>query len=330
MRYRELGQTGLSVSELCLGTWELSGAWGQDVEPAVQAVRRAFDRGVTFFDTAYAYGEGLAEQGLARGLGDLLRSRRDELVIVTKGGVETTSSAGKTRIVRNSDASFLRKCLEQSLRLLGLDYVDVYLIHWPDPTVPFAETAGVVDSFVAEGLTRHGGVSNYSLQQLREAEQGGRVSVYQGQFNLLIRPGEHDLLPACREKGIGIMGYAALARGVLSGTLRRGQQFPADDWRSSNPAFRGAEFERLLDAVDAIAEVAASHSCTTAQLALAWVMRHPLGIVPIIGAQRPEHVDDSLGATEFDLSPEDVAALSALEFDIPPFGSADIMVRTGT
>jgi aryl-alcohol dehydrogenase-like predicted oxidoreductase len=326
MRYRELGSTGLEVSVLCLGTWELSGDWGADHEDAVAAVRTAFDLGITFFDTAYAYGEGAAEAGLARGLGELMRTHRDELVISTKGGVEADVSRGtgfgEKRLVRNSDPKFLRQNLETSLRTLGTDYVDIYFVHWPDPTVPFEDAAAALEGFVDEGLVRHAGVSNFTVAQMDAYTAGGRVEVAQVPYNLFDRGVEEEILPWCERHGAGVMGYAGLARGALSGTLRGGQTFPDDDWRAVHPAFQGERFDALMEAVDRLsAEAASRNDCGLAQLALAWVMSHPLGIVPIVGAQLPEHIQDSARAADVELTPEERDELSRLELVVPAFGS---------
>jgi aryl-alcohol dehydrogenase-like predicted oxidoreductase len=306
-----LGAGGPLVSRLCLGTWALSGLWGGQVEPAVRAVRRAFDLGVNFFDTARAYGEGAAEAGLARGLGDLLRTHRSEVVIATKGGLQNQENS----VVRNSDPEFLRTSLVASLRSLGTDYVDLFLVHWPDATIPLAETAGVLAGFVEEGLVRQVGVSNFTVGQMAEF---GPAAVTQVPYNLLARKVERDILPHCQVAGVPVMGWSALAHGLLTGALRPGHAFAHDDWRAYSPVFQGDRFAAVVAVVDRLAAFAADRGISVAQLALAWVLHHPAGVVPVIGAQVPEHVEDSLRALEVRLSEADLAELDQIVAAAPP------------
>ncbi|MGV9772515.1 aldo/keto reductase [Streptosporangium sp. NPDC003464] len=326
MKHRSLGADGPPVSSICLGTWALSGLWGGRIEPGVEAVRRAFDLGVNFFDTAHAYGGGAAEAALARGLGDLLRGRRAEVVISTKGGLETRGNT----VVRNSDPAFLRANLTDSLRTLGTDYVDVFFVHWPDPTVPLAETAGVLTDFVKEGLVRHVGVSNFSVAEMTEFAAAAPADVAQVPFSLLARGAERDVLPHCRDAGVGIMGWSALAHGLLTGALRPDHSFAHDDWRAYSPMFKGERFARLLKLVDLLTAFAAERGCTVAQLALAWVLSHPAGVVPVVGAQFPEHIEDSVKAVEVRLTEADLAELDRLVADAPSVGpEAGPPSRTG-
>ncbi|MFJ6696935.1 aldo/keto reductase [Streptomyces sp. NPDC091272] len=320
MRYRTLGREGPKVSSVCLGTWALSGFWGSSTEPAVEAVRRAFDLGVNFFDSAHSYGEGKAEAGLARGLGDLLRTHRSELVIATKGGLELHGNG----VVRNSDAAFLRANLTDSLRTLGTDYVDVFLVHWPDPRIPQAETAGVLADLVAEGLTRQVGVSNHTVEEMTEFSAVTPPQVAQVPFNMLDRSVEKRVLPHCEATGTGVMGWSALAHGVLAGALRPGQVFPPDDWRAYSPIFRGERFAELLAAVDRLRGFAAERGHSVAQLALASVLAHPAQVVPVIGAQLPEHLEDSVRAVDIHLDESDLLALEGLLAGAPELdGSGD-------
>jgi len=305
---RTLGATGLRVSGLCLGTWQLSGAWGPDTEPAVRAIRRAFDLGINFFDTAYAYGEGAAESGLARGLGDLVRTHRDELVLVTKAGLERRGDV----FPRNSDPAWLRTSLLRSLDALGVDHVDVLLVHWPDPLVPYAETAGVLAGFVEEGLVRHTGVSNFGVPELSEFARGGPLEVAQPPLNLLSRDADADVIPFCAARGVGIMGWGALAQGLLTDAARDIARRRAD-----RMPYRGAALDRALGVVDRLAERAAGRGCTLAELALAWVLAHPAGIVPIVGAQNPAQIESSVRALDLRLDPGERDELTALAAEAP-------------
>ncbi|QBI20813.1 aldo/keto reductase [Egibacter rhizosphaerae] len=316
MEYRTLGTTDLQVSSICLGTWEMSGAWGPDYGPAIRAVGRAFEQGITFYDTAYAYGAGQAESALAQGLGDLIRTHRDEVVLVTKGGLEQTGEG--LSFVRNSEPEFLRWTLQESLGRLGTDYVDVYFIHWPDPLVPFDEVAGTLDELIAEGLIRHAGVSNFDTSQMDAYRSGGSLTVAQVPYNLFWRDVEDDVLPYCQRHGLGAMGYAALAQGFLTGTLSAEQEFAQDDWRAHVSLFQGEEYRQRVAVADRLKEFAAERDCTLPQLAIAWVLAHPAGVVPIMGAQVPEHVDSSVQATALELSADEAEQLRRVAAEAPP------------
>lgn len=308
MRYLTLGEGGPVVSGLCLGTWALSGFWGADVEPGVAAVRRAFDLGVNFFDTARAYGDGAAEAALARGVGDLLGGHREEIVISTKGGLE---QRGET-VVRNSDPGHLRSDLLRSLKALGTDYVDVYFVHWPDPIRPLAETADVLRGFVKEGLVRKIGVSNFSAEQMKEF---GVADVAQVPYNLFARGVEDAVLPYCRQAGVRVMGWSPLAHGLLAGALRSGHVFAPDDWRAYSPIFQGERFAMLLETVETLKHFAADRGCDVSQLALAWVMASE--VIPVVGAQFPEHLEASVRALDVRLSEPEARELTRLVTGVP-------------
>lgn len=320
MQYQELGRTGQEVSRVCLGTWQLGGEWSVDYEEGIAAVRVAADLGVTFFDTAAAYGNGAAERALAKGLGDRVRSHRDELVISSKGGLEVDFAEDGSETARsNSDPAYLRTRLEQSLRNLGTDYIDVFFVHWPDPKIPFAETAGVVGEFIDEGLVRFAGLSNFSVLQMEEFAAERPIDVAQLPYNLLDRHSKSEAIPYCAEHGIGVMGWSALAHGVLSGTLRRGQSFKSDDWRGEHPAFVGERYEAVMDGVEALTEIADELGCSLPQLALAWVLADEKRIVPIVGAQIPQHIVNSAAAVDVGLSPADMERISQLAATFPDF-----------
>jgi aryl-alcohol dehydrogenase-like predicted oxidoreductase len=320
MRYQELGGTEQRVSRICLGTWQLGGAWGPDVEEGIAAVSTAFDLGVNFFDTAAAYGGGTAERALAKGLGALLHQHREELVISTKGGLEVhTTESGAEVSRRNSDPAFLRSGLEQSLKNLQIECVDVYFVHWPDPTIPLAETAGLVGEFIAEGLVRFAGVSNFSVAQMEEFAAERPVDVAQLPYNLVDQSSKQEAIPYCAEHGIGVMGWSALAHGILSGTLHRGQVFPAGDWRAGHPAFSGAGFAAVIDGLEELTEIARSLGCSLPQLALAWVLADPDAVVPVVGAQTSDHIADSAAAVDVELSSADVERIAQAAKLIPGF-----------
>lgn len=319
MKYQKLGNTDLNVSKLALGTWALGGDWGEDVQPGVDAVGRAYELGINFFDTAYAYGkEGMAELRLAEGLGNLMQTNREELVIATKGGLENIGSAG---YVRNSDSDYLRYTLEQSLTNLGTDYVDIYFIHWPDPTVPFEESAKAMQGFVDEGLVKYVGLSNFSVEETEQFKIGGSADIVQLPYNLLSREIESGKLPYAHENNMGVMAWSSLFHGILTGALSRGQQFNEDDWRSQDPRFQGEKFDQLMEALEELKSFAKDRNCTLAQLSLAWI--NSQNVIPIIGAQIPEHIESSVGAVDVDLSSEEIQEISSMAEKAPSMSLID-------
>src|SRR3954466_2568422 len=212
MRYVELGKSGLTVSRICFGTWQFGGGWGaMDRDEAIAAVRAALDQGVTFFDTAQAYGFGASEALLAEALGDDIR--RDDVVVATKGGLRRTD----TGIARDSTPAVLREGVEQSLRHLGVDAIDLYQVHWPDHQTPFEETGAALAELVAEGKIRHVGGSNFAPAVMDELSRTVEVETDQPPYNLFNRGIEGDVLPWCREHDIGLLVYGPLSHGLLSG-----------------------------------------------------------------------------------------------------------------
>ena len=210
MRNIVLGKTGLDVSRIAFGTWQLGGEWGSfDEDAAVAAIRHAREQGVNFFDTAQAYGFGRSEQVLGRALADELRRDRDGLVIATKGGI----NPGGER-PRDAGRAWLRQGVEESLRALGLEHIDLYQVHWPDPDTPAEETAGALQELVDEGKIRHAGVSNYDAAQLAAFDRTRPVETLQPPYHLFRRGIEDEVLPYTREHDIGVLAYSPLASGL--------------------------------------------------------------------------------------------------------------------
>ena len=209
-----LGMTDLKVSRIAFGAWELGGEWGSfDESAAIATIRYARERGITLFDTAQAYGFGASEHILGRALRDDLDQRREELVIATKGGLRMTASG----LVRDSSRAWLRQGVDDSLRALSVDYIDLYQVHWPDPNVPRAETAGALDELVREGKIRHVGVSNFDVTEMAEFAQTRPVETLQPPYSLFRRDIEADVLPYTRDHDIGVLVYGPLAHGLLTG-----------------------------------------------------------------------------------------------------------------
>jgi aryl-alcohol dehydrogenase-like predicted oxidoreductase len=309
METTRLGMTDLQVSPIAFGTWQLGGDWGGfDERDAIAAIRHARELGIDLFDTAQAYGFGASERLLGRALGDELNHHRDDMVIATKGGLRMTEEG----VVRDSSAEWLRSGVEQSLRALGLDHIDLYQVHWPDPDVPLAETAGALQQLVDEGKIRHVGVSNYSTSQMAEFARTRPVETLQPAYHLFRREIEGDIAPYALEHDIGVLAYGPLAHGLLAGTMDDETTFADDDWRGKSPLFHGETFRRNLETVRELDRFARERGRTVSQLAIAWTLAHPAVDVAIVGARLAAHIEDSVGAAEFELSEQDLAEIDRI------------------
>lgn len=314
MRYTKLGKSGLTVSRIAFGTWQLGGDWGAtDEEMAVAAIRRAADDGVTFFDTAQAYGFGLSERLLAKALAGRSRS---ELVIATKGGLRPENGG----VARDASPDWIRKGVEESLRALGTEAIDLYQLHWPDPKTPFEETASVLAALVAEGMVRHVGVSNFGVAQMEAFSQTLPIETLQPPYHLFRRDIEADVLPYALANDIGVLVYGPLAHGLLSGQLHPDAVFPPGDWRASSEVFRGQAFRQNLAVADELGRLAADLGVTLGQLAVAWTLANPAVDVAIVGTRNPGHVDEAVGAAAVDLEPAVLARIEAIVARAVPVG----------
>jgi aryl-alcohol dehydrogenase-like predicted oxidoreductase len=306
MEYVELGRSGLRVSRICFGSWQFGGDWGAvERDEAKAAVRTALDHGVTFFDTAQAYGFGESEALLAEALGDDIR--REDVVVATKGGLRPTGGG----VERDASPGFLREGVEQSLRHLGVEAIDLYQVHWPDPDTPFEETGAALRQLQDEGKIRHVGVSNFSPEQMEELSRTVQVETDQPPFNLFNRAIERDLLPWCHENDIGVMVYGPLSHGLLSGHFDP-STLAEDDWRRGHEPFEGEALERNMQAVERLAEFAEARGHTLPQLAVAWVLHQPGVHVAIAGARRPAHVEGIAPAADIRLSEDELAQIDEL------------------
>ncbi len=315
MRTTTLGKSGLNVSRIAFGTWQLGGDWGTfDEEAAVSAIRCARDLGVNFFDTAQAYGFGASEQILGKALRDELRRDRHELVIATKGGLRQTESA----LVRDASPEWLRRGVDASLTALGIDHIDLYQVHWPDPAVPVAETAGALADLILEGKIGHVGVSNFNAAQIADFSATLPVETLQPPYHLFRREIEDDVLPYCRQNNIGVLVYGPLAHGLLTGTLGAHTAFAGDDWRSKSSVFSGDTYRRNLAAVRELEKLAADRGISVSQLAIAWTLSNPAVHVAIVGTRHVGHVEDSLAAAEVFLSDADLADIDKIMASATP------------
>jgi aryl-alcohol dehydrogenase-like predicted oxidoreductase/3-hydroxyisobutyrate dehydrogenase-like beta-hydroxyacid dehydrogenase len=318
MDYTLLGQRGSQVSRIAFGNWSSGGDWGGvDRMAAVAAARQALDLGITFFDTARAYGFGAAEELLGAALRPELRSRREALVIATKGGLRRNADG---QLVRDSSARALREDLEASLRHLGTDYIDLYQIHWPDSATPFAETAEALETFVREGKIRYVGVSNYDANQMAAFQSYRRIDTLQPPYHLFRREIETSILPYAADHGIGVLVYGPLAHGLLAGRMTEATTFAPDDWRSTSELFHGETFHRNLRIVDELKAFAAERGISVAQLAIAWTLANLSVDVAIVGARTPDQIRATASAAEIRLSDEDLARIDEITRDQIPVG----------
>jgi aryl-alcohol dehydrogenase-like predicted oxidoreductase len=298
LRQVGLGRSGLTVSRIAFGTWQLGGDWGAtDEQAAILAIRQAYDRGINFFDTAQGYGFGASEQLLAKALRGY---PRESVVIATKGGLRPLGGA---RVERDGSAVWIRQGVDDSLRALATDYIDLLQMHWPDPRTPFSETAGAMAELVAAGKVRHVGVSNFSPEQMDEFSRTLPVETLQPPYHLFHRDIEAGVLPYTQAHDIGVLVYGPLAHGLLSGHLGLGTRFAEDDWRSHSPDFQGDARARNLSVVAALEQFARDEfGVPVSRLAVAWTLANPAVHVAIIGTRNAEHVDDAVAAAGLELS----------------------------
>jgi len=308
-----VGRTDLQVSPIAFGTWQLGGEWGQfDEDEGIAAIRQARELGVNFFDTAQGYGFGASERVLGKALRDDLDSRRDEVVIATKGGLRMTDEG----LVRDSSPEWLRSGVDSSLQALGVDHIDVYQVHWPDSKIPFAETAGALQKLVDEGKIRHVGVSNFDAAQMAEFARTRPVETLQPPYDLFRRDIEAEVLPHCREHDIGVLVYGPLAHGLLTGALDENTRFAADDWRSGAPFFKGEAYRRNVEVVNELERFASEElGVSVSRLAIAWTLANPAVQVAIVGARHPGHIEDSVAAAELSLSEADLEQIDRIMAD---------------
>jgi aryl-alcohol dehydrogenase-like predicted oxidoreductase len=311
MKQVALGRSALSVSRIAFGTWQLGGDWGAtDEEAAISAIRHAREQGINFFDTAQGYGFGASERLLAKALEGY---RRDDVVIATKGGLRPR---GGSQVERDASPEWMRAGVDDSLRALGTDYIDLLQVHWPDPKTPLAETAGALAELVEAGKIRHVGVSNFSTEQMDEFSRTLPLETLQPPYHLFHRDVEAEILPYASAHNIGVLIYGPLAHGLLSGHLGAETQFAEGDWRSHSRDFQGRGYARNLRVVAALEQLANDElGIPVSRLAVAWTLANPAVQVAIIGTRNPEHVDDAIAAADVELSDDVLRRIDAIAWD---------------
>jgi aryl-alcohol dehydrogenase-like predicted oxidoreductase len=313
MELRNLGTQGLTVSALGLGCMGMSQAYGPaDEDESVATLERALELGITFFDTANAYGRGHNEELVGRILGP----HRDRVVLATKFGIAGRAEGG--RMVIDGRPEYAKACCDESLSRLGMETIDLYYLHRVDPTVPIEETVGAMADLVAAGKVRYLGLSEASAATVRRAHATHPISALQSEWSLFNREPEETVLPTLRQLGIGFVPFSPLGRGFLTGEITSTDDFGPDDFRRHNPRFQGENFERNLRLVDRVTQMAEDKGCSPGQLALAWLVAQGHDVVPIPGTKRRPYLEDNVGALEVTLSPDDLARID----DLLPVGVA--------
>ncbi|MED4224652.1 aldo/keto reductase [Neobacillus cucumis] len=313
MQKRTLGRNGLEVSTLGLGCMGMSDFYsGRNEEESIKTIHRALELGVTLLDTADMYGVGENEELVGRAI----KNHRDQVVIATKFGNVRGSSGEFLGI--NGRPEYVKEACEDSLRRLGVDYIDLYYQHRVDPKTPIEETVGAMADLVKEGKVRYLGLSEAAPNTIRRAHTVHPITAVQTEYSLWSRDVEDEILPVCRELGIGFVPYSPLGRGFLTGQLQKFEDLAEDDYRRHSPRFQGENFQRNLDLVNKIKEIANEKDCQPSQLALAWLLAQGEDIVPIPGTKRIQYLEENIGALSITLTDAELARIN----EVAPRGAA--------
>ena len=311
---RRLGRDGPEVSAVGLGCMGMSDFYGaHDDAESIRVIHHALDRGVNFLDTADMYGTGRNEELV----GKAIRDRREDVFLATKFG-NVRGPNGEFLGVRG-DPDYVRSACEASLKRLGVEVIDLFYQHRVDPNVPIEDTVGAMSRLQQEGKVRYLGLSEAAPRTIRAAYATSPITAVQTELSLWSRDAEAEVLPTVRELGIGYVAYSPLGRGFLTGQIKSPDDFAEDDFRKNHPRFQGENFDRNIALVREVEAMAADKGCTTAQLALAWVLAQGEDVVPIPGTRHSRYLDDNIGALDVKLSRDDLARLDEI---LPPGAAA--------